>query len=220
MYISRNQAFSLFEVIIAMMVFSIIAVAVFGVIDVAMSATNELQTSQRTNRQVSGFIELCRQTFASLPQQASLRSGPVEENAPNGQEIVFSNAPLIFSWGGSALNYGSATIGVRSQEDGNFSLAISRSDFVPPDDGDTGVTTVTDTTLEPDEQGRYWLVLMPDLQWVQWRFFDPQIDDWADFWVRGSRPRIIELQFLLAGDTVPIRAVFPVSAATQPPRTR
>jgi len=219
MYINR-KGFSLFEVVIAMMVFAIIAVSVFGVIDVAMSATNELQSSQRVNRQVSGFIELCRQTFASLPQQAAIRSGPVEENAPNGQEIVFNNAPLIFSWGGSALNYGSATIGVRAQEDGNFSLAISRSDFVPPDDGGPGVISVDDTTLEPDEQGRYWLVLIPDLQWVQWRFFDPGIDDWADFWVRGPRPRIVELQFLLPGDTVPIRAVFPVSIATRPAVTR
>ena len=216
MFTSRN-GFTLLEIIVAMTVFSIIAVSVFGVIDATMVSSGELQAAQRINNETAGFIELCRKTFATLPAAAVIRSDPEEGNAPNGQEIVFTNAPSIFQWGESAMNYGSTTLGVRAQDDGNFSLSISRSDFAPPDDDAPGATP--DTTLEPDDQGRYWLPLIPNLQWVHWNFYDPAISDWTDTWTRGARPHLVELQFLLPDDTIPVRAVFPVSiAAAQPPK--
>lgn len=207
----RASAFTLLEVIIAMTVFSIIAGALFGVVQASIRAADELETTQRESRRISAFVELCRKTLATLPPQASFRGFWVEDSDPAVQEIEFRNAPSIFSWGGTALNYGSTTLGIRAQEDGRFSLAISRSDFAPPEE--TGFITETDTALEPDELGRYWLVLVPDLEWVQWRFFDSRINDWLDLWQSRTRPRLVELQFLLPGDTIPIRAVFPVAAA-------
>ena len=208
-----RSAFTLLEVIIAMTVFSIVAGGLFGVVQASLRAADELETTQRETRRTAAFIELCRKTLATLPPQATLRGIWAEDADPAVQEIEFRNAPLIFSWGGKALNYGSTTIGIRPQENGKFSLAISRSDFAPPEEAATGMPTQSDSTLEPDEQGRYWLVLVPDLDWVQWRFFDPGINDWADMWQAKNRPRMIELEFLLPGDTVPVRSVFPVAAA-------
>lgn len=206
-------AFTLLEVIISMAVFSIVAGGLFGVVQASLRAADELETTQREARRTAAFIELCRKTLATLPPQATLRGDWAEDANPPVQELEFRNAPLIFSWGGTALNYGFTTIGIRAQEDGKFSLAISRSDFAPPDEAATGMPTQSDSTLEPDEQGRYWLVLVPDLEWVQWRFFDSHINDWADMWQSTSRPQLIELEFLLPGDTVPVRSVFPVASA-------
>jgi len=210
----RFRAFTLLEICIAMAVFAIIAACVFGVMEAALRTTEELQSSQRINRQISAMVELCRKTFATLPPQADFRSAPAENNDSGNQEIVFRNAPLIFAWGGSPLNYGSATLGIRPQEDGYVSLALSRSDFAPPEEEQPPVQIIGSApSMEPDEEGRYWLALVPDLEWVQWRFYDPGLQDWVDSWTKKTRPRLVELQLLLAGDTVPVRAVFPVSAA-------
>ena len=220
MFTSHSRAFTLLEIVVAMAVFSVIAVSVFGVIDATMVSSGELQASQRINRETTAFIELCRKTFATLPAAAVIHSDPAEATAPDGQELLFTNAPSIFSWGDNSLNYGTTTLGVRAQDDGNFSLSISRSDFVPPDDdaSPAGNGITPDAMLEPDDQGRYWLALIPDLQWVQWRFYDPNINDWTDTWTQGARPHLVELQFLLPDETIPVRAVFPVSiAAAQPP---
>lgn len=214
------QAFTLLEIVVAMAVFSLIVVSIFGVIDATMVSSGELQDSQRINRETAGFIELCRKTFATLPASAAIRSDPAQEIAPDGQEIVISNAPSIFAWGNNSLNFGTTTLGVRAQENGQFSLSITRSDFVPPDEDITPSLTGTASNfaIEPDDQGRYWLALIPDLQWIQWRFYDPKINDWTDTWIQGSRPHLVELQFLLPDDTIPVRAVFTVSTATaQPP---
>ena len=212
----RRAAFTLLEVVIAMTVFSVISGAVFGVVQASMQSAAELESTQRENRRTTALFELCRRTFATLPPKATFRAKWLEDADPAVQEIEFRNAPLIFSWGGTTLNYGSTTLGIRPQEDGKFSVAISRSDFVPPEEPGIGAEIPSDSSnaaLEPDEQGRYWLVLMPDLEWAQWRFYDPRISDWADMWQQGVRTRLIELEFLLPGDTVPMRAVFPVAAA-------
>lgn len=215
----RRRAFTLLEMIIAMAVFSIVSASIFGVVQVSMQATADVEEAQRVSQQVNAFTELCRKSLAALPPQAELRMVPAEENEENGQELVLRNTPLSFALGAGALNYGSTTLGLRQQKDGLYSLAISRSDFMPPEGesmevrGATSESDAEDVAFEPDEQGRYWLVLIPDLAWASWRFYDPAVSDWVESWTKKTRPRLIELQLFIPDDAFPIRAVFPVSPA-------
>ncbi len=221
MSISRNRrnlfrapGFTLLELVIAMAVFSIIAVALFRVLDACLRTTNELHDAQRVTRQLATFAELCRKTFATLPPTASFRV-PASLEA-DGQEIEFKDAPAIFAFGDSPLNYGTTTLAVRPREDGLFELSISRSDFAPPKDESTIIgVEASAPSLEPDEKGRYWLLLAGDLEWARWRFYDPRAHDWVESWTRNTRPPLVELSLLLTGDTVPFRAVFPVAFAEE-----
>jgi len=206
--------FTLLELILALGIFAIIAVGIFGVLDASMRTTQELYDAQRVTRQIGAFAELCRTTFSTLPATASFRVPPSEE--AEGQEVVFSDAPSIFAWGGNPLNYGTTTLAVRPQEDGHFNLSISRSDFAPPkEEGVFSEPSDSDPSLEPDDQGRYWLMLVADLEWARWRFFDPRLKEWVESWVQDTRPPLVELSLLLPGDTVPFRAVFPVAATEE-----
>jgi prepilin-type N-terminal cleavage/methylation domain-containing protein len=205
----RGMGFTLLELVIAMAVFSIVAVALFRVLDACMRTAGELQDSQRITRQMAVFTELCRKTFGTLPSSATFRVPLMPE--AEGQEIVFGNAPAIFALGDAPLNYGTTTLAVRPREDGLFELALSRSDFGPPkeEDGLGGEVPLP----EPDEKGRYWLLLVGELEWARWRFYDPRAKEWVESWTRSNRPPLVELSLLLTGDTVPYRAVFPVSFA-------
>ena len=61
--------------------------------------------------------------------------------------------------------------------------------------------------LLPDRQGRLWLDLLPEVDRVEWRFYDPQKKVWVEQQQPG-RPPLIELRLSLPGRKLPLRAVF------------
>ena len=64
--------------------------------------------------------------------------------------------------------------------------------------------------LQPDAQGRFWLDLLPEVERVEWRFYDPAKKLWIEQQGPG-RPPLIELRLFLPGHKSPIRAVFETS---------
>jgi hypothetical protein len=61
--------------------------------------------------------------------------------------------------------------------------------------------------LQPDSQGRFWLDLLPEVDRVEWRFYDPQKKVWVDQ-QQPVRPPLIELRLSLPGRKTPVRVVF------------
>jgi len=61
--------------------------------------------------------------------------------------------------------------------------------------------------LRPDTQGRFWFDLLPEVDRIQWRFYDAGRKIWVDQLPPG-RPPMIELLLTLPGRTTPVRAVF------------
>jgi prepilin-type N-terminal cleavage/methylation domain-containing protein len=64
--------------------------------------------------------------------------------------------------------------------------------------------------LTPDEQGRFWFELLPEVTRVEWRFWDPAKKIWVDQHPAG-RPPMIELLLTLPGSKQPIRSLFQTS---------
>jgi len=61
--------------------------------------------------------------------------------------------------------------------------------------------------LRPDTQGRFWFDLLPEVDRVEWKFYDAARKLWVDQLPAG-RPPMIELLLTLPGRTTPVRAVF------------
>lgn len=211
-----QRGFSMLELMIALAIFAIIGGALFQVMDACLRTTGELHDMQRFTRQVASYTELCRKGFATLPGDATMIS-PVSEEA-DGQELRFRNTPGLFAWGATPMNYGTTTLAVRPQEDGLFSLSLSRSDFkLPEEEAEDAGQTAEVPELEPDDQGRYWLPLIADLEWARWRFYDPRRREWQEAWPYSQRrPSMMELTLMIPGDTVPYRAVFRLAATSTP----
>ena len=64
--------------------------------------------------------------------------------------------------------------------------------------------------LQPDGQGRFWLDLLPEVERVEWRFYDPAKKVWLEQ-QPAARPPLIELRLWLPGRRNPLRAVFETS---------
>lgn len=215
----RIGAFSMLELMIALAIFAVIGGALFQVMDACLRTTSELHDMQRFTRQVASYTELCRKGFATLSADATMVS-PVSEEV-DGQELRFRNAPSLFAWGATPMNYGTTTLAVRPQEDGLFSLSLSRSDFkLPEEEPDAAGQIAEVPELEPDEHGRYWLPLIADLEWARWRFYDPRQREWQESWPHSQRrPTMMELTLMIPGDTVPYRAVFRLATASTPAKS-
>ena len=61
--------------------------------------------------------------------------------------------------------------------------------------------------VRPDTHGRFWLELLPEVDRVEWRFYDPSKKTWVEV-AQPGRPPLIELRIALPGRKLPLRAVF------------
>jgi hypothetical protein len=52
--------------------------------------------------------------------------------------------------------------------------------------------------VQPDTQGRFWIDLLPEVDHVEWRFYDPVKKVWIDQ-LQSGRPRLIEFTAFAAG---------------------
>lgn len=61
--------------------------------------------------------------------------------------------------------------------------------------------------LRPDTQGRFWFDLLPEVDRMEWRFYDAARKIWVDQHPAG-RPPMVELLITLPGRATPVRTVF------------
>lgn len=95
-----------------------------------------------------------------------------------------------------------------------YTLALSTPNFHVPAPEGTAIPVRSpirrpDGTpwVKPDREGRFWLDLVPDLEELTWRFWDPGKKQWLDK-SGATRPQIIELTMRPRGRSTPIRALF------------
>lgn len=96
-----------------------------------------------------------------------------------------------------------------------YSLAMTVPDFYrTTDEGES----VPESPLQsrqgnqytrPDDAGRFWVDLLPEVARVEWRFYDPAKKLWVEQQA-ASRPPMVELRLFLPGRTVPVRSVFTI----------
>lgn len=214
-----SRAFTLLEVVIALTMLAMFSGTLFTLIRGSVKAATEIQQLQKDNDQVNRFIALSRQAFQNLPVTAILTLTVTEKNTPTLQELTISGAPEAFPFGISPISYKETILGLRpdlaateASESGQrvYYLGVSREDIVPEDvNRSAGVTrSVGDGVAAPDDQGRFWMPLLPAVTSLTWRFYKEDEDTWEEEWDSTEFPPLIEMNLLLADRTQPIRVVF------------
>ncbi len=218
-YRRLSRAFTLLEVVIALTMLAMFSGTLFSLIRGSVKAAAEIQQLQKDNDQVNRFIAICRQAFQNLPVTAILTLTVTENNTPTLQELTISGAPEAFPFGISPISYKETILGIRpdlaateASESGLrvYYLGVSREDIVPEEvNRSAGVTrSVGDGVAAPDDQGRYWMPLLPAVTSLTWRFYKEEEDTWEEEWDSTQFPPLIEMNLLLADRTQPIRVVF------------
>ena len=179
---ASNKGFTLFEVILALMILGLLSGAVYSITAAALESTKATLTEQAASRRLEAFVRITRDAFLNLPADAKLflRFGKASSGAPV-PELVFSETTGTF--GVSSLGGGSLILSARPRADGTRVFSILR---VPADLQGIDYDRLMD-------QGA-WIPLLPGVEKVSWLFW--QQGEWVEEWPEGStRPESIRLRF-------------------------
>ena len=229
---SRQRALTLLEVVVGLGILSLMAGAIYGIVSGSIESTANLALIQSEDRRVEAFVDRTRLAFVHLPAAATLEL-KVLETDPLRQELIIRGVDNAFLWGESGW-WENPTVTIaplrwpeerrpppargdlRNKVDRvtqRYSLAMSVPDFYRVDaDGepmkDSPVRSrLGNQFLQPDQQGRFWLDLLPEVDRVEWRFYDVSKKAWVEVQQPG-RPPLVELRLSPPGRKNPIRAVF------------
>lgn len=217
----QRRAFTLMEVVIALTILGMITGTLFTIIQGSVRAANMIGEVQRENDAINRFLDLCRKAFTTLPSTATLKLTALDPNNPvsSGQELTISGSTHCFSFGINSISYEDTILGLRPDPDSATDtngqliqyLCLSRADLIPETGGNQIAMRQETTGLAaPDEQGRYWMPLLPKVIQLKWRFYKEADDTWLEEWDDSEWPNLIEIQLLMSDRTTPIRMVYSV----------
>jgi prepilin-type N-terminal cleavage/methylation domain-containing protein len=229
---ARERGLTLLEVVVALAILALMSGAIYGIVSGAVESTATLALIQSEDRRVEAFLHRTRATFAHLPAGATLEL-KVLENEPLRQELILRGVGDAFVWGEhgwwdkpvvtlAPMRWPDDRLSppLRAEMRGKgtpvtqrFSFAMSVPDFyrIDPDGEPLPESPLRSRQghqfVQPDTQGRFWLDLLPEVDRVEWRFYDPQKKVWLEQQT-PARPPLIELRLLVPGRKLPLRAVF------------
>lgn len=217
---SKRAAFTLMEVVIALTILGMITGTLFAIIQGSVRAASQIGQLQRENDAINRFLDLCRKTFTTLPGTATLTLTALDPNTPgsSAQELTISGSTHCFSFGTRPITYEDTILGLRPDPNGEVDqnglliqyLCLSREDLIPESDSNIALRQETTGLTAPDEQGRYWMPLLPDVVQLKWRFYKEEDDTWLEEWSDSDWPDLIEVQLVMRDRTTPIRMVYSV----------
>lgn len=215
----ERSAFTLMEVVIALTILGMITGTLFSIIQGSVRGASQIEQLQRENDAINRFLDLCRKTFTTLPSTATLTLKLLNQNQDAGQELTISGSPNCFGFGINPISYKDTILGLRpdpsaaTDQNGLLVqyLCLSREDLIPKTD-ESGLALRQETTglSAPDEEGRYWMPLLPDVVTLKWRFYKEKDETWLEEWDDDKWPDLVEVQLVMRDRTTPIRMVYSV----------
>ncbi|MFA7344556.1 MAG: hypothetical protein WC003_09650 [Terrimicrobiaceae bacterium] len=200
------SAFTLFEVILSLLILALLTGAVYSITSAATETSKATMEEQVSVRRMEAFLKVTRDAFLNLPREGRvhLRFSKSASGAPV-PEVVFEEASGLF--GIPSLGGGSLVLAARPRADGSRVMALLR---VPKD--------LQGTDLENLKAGNSWITLLPRVEKVKWSFFAN--GEWKEEWLPGNgRPLTARLQMEyldMAGSKIDSQFwIPPISAVVQ-----
>ncbi len=228
--VRRRRGLTLLEVVVGLAILSLLAGAIYGIVMGAVESTATLTGIAAEDRRVEAFLERTRTAFAHLPAGATVELKVIEAE-PLRQELTLRGVGDAFIWGErggwerpavtlaaqrwpedrrAAAAGAAEKAGAPAQR---YSFAMTTPDFYRSgDDGEPLRDSPLRSRqghqlLQPDVQGRFWMELLPEVERVEWRFYDSRKKTWVEQ-SPAVRPPLIELKLQIPGRKNPLRAVF------------
>jgi prepilin-type N-terminal cleavage/methylation domain-containing protein len=228
----RQRALTLLEVVVGLAILGLMSGAIYAIVSGSVESTATLEQIQAEDRRIETFLNRCRAAFSHLPSGATLELRLLE-NEPMRQELTLRGVPAAFVWGDHPWwDKQVVTLAPQRWPDERkppvrrtdprgsaaapterFALSMSVPDFFKtnaegePEPDSPVKSKQGHQLLTPDEQGRFWFELLPEIDRIEWRFYDPKRKIWLDRHPIG-RPPMVELKLTMPGRKEPLRAVF------------
>jgi hypothetical protein len=178
----RHHAFTLFEVLVSIAIFMLLAGGIFASVRAAFSASAQVVSSQLDSERLDAFQQFLRKMFMSLPADAKVEL-KLRQLSGRGDVVEMRVWPIpAFLQFGTNSSDGAA---ISAQPDGRGGFGMMLGYFRAKDTPDE-----RQERLERSD----WLLLLPGVQQLHWRFAPARNPVLADAWNEQSgRPGLAEL---------------------------
>jgi len=201
MFIARvnlrpRGAFTLLEITLAIAILAMMSLAVYRFVQTNIVALRISAETNAVDAQYSGFLTLLNAQWSSLPPgDAALLGEPFKQNDRARDEITWicGAGPGLFTRYAVGEYQVSMRLRPMSNETERMEIGVMRKGF-----SEGG-------GLSENES---WIPLLPDVQSLQIRYFDPRLNVWVDKWTDTvTLPRLVKLAIGRAGNPIPWEGV-------------
>jgi prepilin-type N-terminal cleavage/methylation domain-containing protein len=191
-----SRAFTLLEIMLAVAILGMMSMAIYRFVVTNMTALRVSAAAGATDDQYSGFLNMLTAQWQSLtPGNGALTGEPLKLNERSRDEITWICGPgpgLLTRYAG-----------------GDYRVSMRLRPMVK--DGDKmeiGVVRRPKEDAVGDTSHDSWVPLVPNVQTLQIRYFDPRLNTWVDRWSDTiALPRLVKLTIGRADNPVPWEAI-------------
>ncbi len=197
------RGFSLLELVLAMLVFSLVIGAVFITARTSLALSNEVIRGQGEAMLQQAFFEMLGQRFSSLPGNTVFDLVTEDSGSHYLSELTFQDVPMSFTWGGTEKVAKAVQLAPVLRRDGFLDVVLRYyEDEILEDTADTSQGPLA---TEPFAE----IVLLEDVRMFEWRVLDGRTLEWEWDWdIRGRMPLQVELTIAFGAQGDKIRQVF------------
>lgn len=191
-----RRAFTLFEIVLAVAILAVMSTAIYRFVVTNLTAVRLSSEANMIDARYFGFVNLLTAEWTDLPSGAgALLGDPLKLNDRSRDEVTW-----ISSAGPGLLTRYAAgeyrvTLRLRPAEKTSDALELGL------------VRTAYDPSRkrEADES---WVPLLPNVESIQIRYFDPRLNVWVEKWTDTiTLPRLVKLVIDRPDNPVPWEAV-------------
>lgn len=196
----RRAAFTLIEVVVAVVLIGLIAVTLQRFVGTALTGI-EISTEREVEMEKSAalfrYIDAQLDDLTPRAQSALLGTPHKFGSNLNSDELQWRCVPGSGTLSSAGDGEWFATLTIMPQKGSNqLDLGLKRR-FV-----------------DADEQSFDWVPLMKDVAGLKFEYYSQQLNAWLDRWNdQNSRPRLVRMLLWRTKDSLPERAVFTVNSA-------
>jgi len=191
----RCGAFTLLEIVLAVVILGMMSLAIYRFVQTNVTALRISSDVNAADAQYSGFQNLLNTQWQSLtPGAGALLGEPLKLNDRSRDEITWicSAGPGLLTRYAAGEYRVSMRLRPMSKGKDEMELGLLRS---PADSLD-------------DLSAENWVPLLPGVQSLQLRYFDPRLNTWVDKWTDTvTLPRLVKVAIGRTNDSVPWEAV-------------
>lgn len=189
---SPRGAFTLLEITLAVAILAMMSLAIYRFVQTNLTALRISSETNATDAQYAGFANLLNAQFTSLPSgRGALLGEPLKLNDRPRDEITW-----ICGAGPGLLTRYAA---------GEYRVSMRlRPVSKESDRMEIGVMRMASNETEGGVDGGTWIALLPDVQSLEIRYYDPRLNTWVDKWTDTVMlPRLVKFAIGRVNEAVP-----------------
>jgi type II secretion system protein J len=190
---SLPAAFTLLEVMLAVMIMALIGVAIYRFVLTDLEAIHISTEDTARKGEVQALVAVLGEEFCNLPSS--------QQNAFSGEAHKFNQkASDQVEW---LTQAGNGLFTQAAQGQWKVTLILR-----PQDKSNTYTLGLLRQTLDANSKQDHWLPLLMNVDAIEIRYFDPRLNAWLEKWSDAqSIPSLVRVRIWRTDQTVPYEAV-------------